>query len=155
MKLITSQINWKINVISIIATIVSYLLRDYFCDDDIKNALTSIITLISVNFAIYGVTLSIIASIHERTVIKKLLREGSKSKIELKDNDSKVFNATLFALIFFILFQMFFTLIMSNLVFKFIFIFFATNSMISTVYFTQKYFKQISSALFEYTKFEE
>lgn len=91
MKLIKSQFNIITIIISAVLTLIICHYKFLINLEDIKNALSSIITLASVNFALYGVTLSIIAGIHERAIIKKLLRNGSKSKKELEDNDSKVF----------------------------------------------------------------
>ncbi|WP_188348825.1 hypothetical protein [Staphylococcus aureus] len=115
MKLIKSQFNIITIIISAVLTLIICHYKFLINLEDIKNALSSIITLASVNFALYGVTLSIIAGIHERAIIKKLLRNGSKSKKELEDNDSKVFYSTLFSIIFIIVFQMLYTTITSNI----------------------------------------
>lgn len=155
MELIKSQINVISIIISAVLTLIFFHFKFLINLEDIKNALSSIITLASVNFALYGVTLSIIAGIHERAVIKKLLRNGSKSKQELENNDSKVFYSTLFSIIFIIVFQVLFTTITSNIFSLTICIFLAINSIILTIYYTQNYFKQISKALFDHTKFDE
>lgn len=155
MKLIKSQFNIKTIIISAILTSIFFYSKDHINFGDIKGALSSIITLISINFALYGVTLSVIASIHEREVIKKLLRNGSNSKRELIKNDNKVFYSTLFSMIFFIIFQAFYKMIISDNVFLVIFILISINSSILTIYYTQNYFKQISKALYEYSAFEK
>ncbi|MCJ0918727.1 hypothetical protein [Mammaliicoccus sciuri] len=155
MKLIKSQFNIKTIIISVFLTLIFYYFRNIINFEDIKGAISSIITLISVNFALYGVTLSIIASIHEREVIKKLLRNGSNTKKELEQNDNKVFYSTLFSIIFFIIFQAFYTLIIGNIISLIVFILISLNSIILTIYYTQNYFKQISKALYEYSRFEK
>lgn len=155
MKLIKSQFNIKTIIISAILTSIFFYSKDHINFGDIKGALSSIITLISINFALYGVTLSVIAGIHEREVIKKLLRNGSNTKRELIKNDNKVFYSTLFSMIFFIIFQAFYKMIISDNVFLVIFILISINSSILTIYYTQNYFKQISKALYEYSAFEK
>ncbi|MCJ0953351.1 hypothetical protein [Mammaliicoccus sciuri] len=155
MKLIKSQFNIKTIIISAILTSIFFYSKDHINFGDIKGALSSIITLISINFALYGVTLSVIAGIHEREVVKKLLRNGSNSKRELIKNDNKVFYSTLFSMIFFIIFQAFYKMIISDNVFLVIFILISINSSILTIYYTQNYFKQISKALYEYSAFEK
>lgn len=155
MELIKSQFNVITIIISAVLTLIFCHFKFLINLEDIKNALSSIITLASVNFALYGVTLSIIAGIHERAIIKKLLRNGSKSKKELEYNDSKVFYSTLFSIIFIIVFQMLYTAIINNAYLLTFCMFLSMNSIILTIYYTQKYFKQISKALFDHAKINE
>ncbi|MCD8770768.1 hypothetical protein [Mammaliicoccus sciuri] len=140
--------------ISIGLSIAFFVYNQFISINDIKNSLSSIITLLSIVFAIYGVTLSTMASLYDTKLMKKLLRKGSKSKIELKDYNRKVLHTTIITILIFILIQLLFTLLMSNIIIFTIVILISVYFLLSSLLYMILYFDKISSVLFNHTDHE-
>lgn len=147
-KILVPQFNLYSLLISGIVTYYLWFYFDKIETDDIKQAINSVITLLSISFGIYGVSMSVIAGLHDTELVQLLLRSGSKSKSELKNRNIDVLYTTLFSVFFMILFQTIYTSISSNEWLFLIFIAIAICTIVTSIKAVASFFLLISSVLF-------
>lgn len=141
-------------IISTIVGVLYYFFHSYIEASDIKNTLSSIITFLSIIFAIYGVTLSILAAIHDTKLIKNLLRKGSNSKKELENANKNVLFTIIFSVLIFISIQVLFSLLIENTIIFSIIIIISLNSLIVALFNMKTFFDKISKAFFNFSEHE-
>lgn len=149
--LIKSQLKIKSLTISLLIGLFIYVFEDEINMNDIKTAISSAITLLTVIFAIYGITLSILSGLHDTNLVKRLLRNGSKSRKELQTDNKNVLNSTLFSIIIFILIQVVFSWIIEHEYIYILILTIGTNSLVVSIINMKNYFVKISDSLFNYT----
>lgn len=150
-ELIKSQVKIKSLMISVLIGLFIYVFEDKISMNDIKSAISSLITFLTVIFAIYGITLSILSGLHDTNLVKRLLRNGSKSRKELQTDNKNVLNSTLFSIIIFILIQVVFSWIVKHELIYILILTIGTNSLVVSIISMKNYFIKISDSLFNYT----
>ncbi|RPF57764.1 hypothetical protein [Abyssicoccus albus] len=114
----------------------------------------SLIVLQSIILGIYSVSLSIIAALHDTTLIKKLLRPNSVSRNEIQNINNSAFLTIIISLSSLIIFLFFFEIIIKYRILVLLFQFIIPFCIMLSLLYIYDFFKIINAVLFKYSDHE-